>query len=161
MAKHRGQAGRLQIGNVTMPVTDWDVTDAGRRDRFADGVLAIEPVDLEFVGTWDAAAEVKLPKAKKAKIEKTGRTKPAREAGKAGKLSAIEAAVRVLGEEGRAMNCKALIETMAAKGYWTSPGGKTPASTLYSSLLKEITTKGKESRFVKVDRGQFALRQGA
>jgi hypothetical protein len=74
-----------------------------------------------------------------------------------GKLSALDAAARVLGEEGRAMNCKALIETMAAKGYWTSPAGKTPASTLYASLLKEVTTKGQESRFAKVDRGQFAL----
>jgi hypothetical protein len=35
-----------------------------------------------------------------------------------GKLSALDAAARVLGEEGRAMNCKELIETMAAKGYW-------------------------------------------
>lgn len=98
---------------------------------------------------------------KKGKTKKATLVKPTLDVGKkAGQLSAIEAAVRVLGEEGRAMNCKALIETMAAKGYWTSPGGKTPASTLYSSLLKEITTKGKESRFVKVDRGQFALRQG-
>jgi hypothetical protein len=45
---------------------------------------------------------------------------------------------------------------MAQKGYWSSPGGKTPASTLYSGILKEITTKGKESRFKKTDRGRFA-----
>ena len=80
---------------------------------------------------------------------------------KSGKLSALAAAARVLGEEGRSMNCKELIETMAAKGYWKSPAGKTPASTLYAALLKEVTTKGKESRFAKVDRGQFALRQRA
>jgi len=59
------------------------------------------------------------------------------------------------------MNCKELIETMAAKGYWKSPAGKTPASTLYAALLKEVTTKGKGSRFAKVDRGQFTLRQRA
>jgi len=46
---------------------------------------------------------------------------------------------------------------MAAKGYWTSPGGKTPAATLYSAILREITTKAKESRFVKSERGKFAL----
>jgi hypothetical protein len=30
---------------------------------------------------------------------------------------------------------------MAAKGYWISPGGKTPATTLYSALARVITTK--------------------
>ena len=50
---------------------------------------------------------------------------------------------------------------MAIKGYWTSPGGKTPSATLYSALLREIDTKGNASRFVKVGKGQFALRQKA
>jgi len=77
---------------------------------------------------------------------------------RAAKLSALEAAVRLLGETGQAMNCQEMIAAMAAKGYWTSPGGKTPSATLYTSILKEITTKGAESRFVKVERGRFALR---
>jgi hypothetical protein len=55
------------------------------------------------------------------------------------------------------MNCKELIEAMAAKGYWTSPKGKTPASTLYSALLREATTKGSKSRFKKSERGKFTL----
>jgi len=54
------------------------------------------------------------------------------------------------------MTCKELIEAMAARGYWTSPGGKTPAATLYSALLREIATKGNGSRFQRTDRGQFA-----
>jgi HB1/ASXL restriction endonuclease-like protein with HTH domain len=54
------------------------------------------------------------------------------------------------------MNCKALIEAMAKKGLWTSPGGKTPHATLYSAIIREIALKRKESRFVKKDRGQFA-----
>ena len=49
---------------------------------------------------------------------------------------------------------------MAAKGYWTSPGGQTPAATLYSALIREIAKKGAEARFVKVERGQFALNDG-
>jgi hypothetical protein len=65
-------------------------------------------------------------------------------------------AAQVLAETGQPMSCKEMIESMAAKGYWSSPGGKTPASTLYSAMLKEITTKGKESRFQKTDRGRFA-----
>jgi hypothetical protein len=45
---------------------------------------------------------------------------------------------------------------MAAKGYWTSPGGKTPDRTLYSALAREINVKGKDARFKKADRGKFA-----
>ncbi|XVJ61105.1 MAG: hypothetical protein HEQ23_11790 [Tepidisphaera sp.] len=44
---------------------------------------------------------------------------------------------------------------MAAKGLWTSPGGKTPAATLYAAIVREITTKGKDARFRKADRGLF------
>jgi hypothetical protein len=51
-----------------------------------------------------------------------------------------------------------MIAAMAAKAYWTSPGGKTPAATLYSALLRELTTKGAAARFVKTARGKFARR---
>jgi hypothetical protein len=77
------------------------------------------------------------------------------------KLSAIDAAAKVLGEQGKPMGCQELIGTMAAKGYWTSPGGKTPAATLYSALLREIDVKGEASRFVRVGRGMFSLRPQA
>jgi hypothetical protein len=50
-----------------------------------------------------------------------------------------------------------LIDAMAAKGYWTSPNGKTPSATLYAAILREITTKARESRFTKTERGKFAL----
>ena len=50
-----------------------------------------------------------------------------------------------------------LIEKMAAMGYWSSPGGKTPHSTLYAALLRELKTKGASARFQKTGRGQFAL----
>jgi hypothetical protein len=71
------------------------------------------------------------------------------------KLSALDAAVRVLNESGQAMNCQEMIEAMAAKGYWTSPGGKTPSATLYSSILRELKTKGADARFRKTERGKF------
>ena len=73
-------------------------------------------------------------------------------------MSALDAAARVLGEEGKALGCKELIERMAQKGYWSSPAGKTPAATLYAALLREINVKGEDSRFAKADRGLFALR---
>ena len=50
----------------------------------------------------------------------------------------------------------AMIEAIAAKGYWTSPGGKTPHATLYSAIIREISVKGNEARFTKTERGQFA-----
>ena len=87
---------------------------------------------------------------------KKTRKKSAETEGKGKKLSALDAAAQVLAETGQPMSCKELIEAMAQKGYWSSPGGKTPASTLYSGILKEVTTKGKESRFKKTDRGRFA-----
>jgi outer membrane biosynthesis protein TonB len=77
------------------------------------------------------------------------------------KTSAIDAAAKVLAEEGKPMGCKELIGAMAVKGYWTSPGGKTPSATLYSAILREIDTKGDAARFVKTGRGTFALRPQA
>jgi hypothetical protein len=56
------------------------------------------------------------------------------------------------------MASKEMIEAMASKKYWTSPGGKTPHSTLYAAILREINVKGNESRFTKTDRGHFTLK---
>ncbi|HEV3448674.1 MAG TPA: winged helix-turn-helix domain-containing protein, partial [Gemmataceae bacterium] len=75
------------------------------------------------------------------------------------KLSALDAAAQVLSEAGEPMNCQEMIAAMTAKGYWTSPAGKTPQATLYSALLREIKTKGDQARFQKTDRGKFARTQ--
>jgi hypothetical protein len=74
------------------------------------------------------------------------------------KLSALDAAVRVLEESGQAMNCQELIAAMAARGYWSSPKGRTPAGTLYSAILRELQNQGEQARFVKTERGRFARR---
>ena len=96
-------------------------------------------------------------KAPKAKAAKPAKTKPEADE-KPKKLSAIDAAAKVLGENAQPMNCKEMIEAMAAKKYWTSPGGKTPHATLYSAILREIATKGKDARFTKTERGKFAAK---
>ena len=93
----------------------------------------------------------KEPKASR----KPKAAKPAK--AKDGKMGCLGAAAKVLGEAKEPMTTKAMIEQMAAKKYWTSPGGKTPAATLYSAILREINTKGKESRFKKADRGLFEV----
>ena len=100
--------------------------------------------------------EAKPAKAKQAQAP-TAPKSPKPKAARAEKLSAIDAAAKVLAETKHPMNAKGMIEAMSAKGYWTSPGGKTPHATLYSAILAEITKKGKESRFKKTDRGHFAL----
>ena len=56
-----------------------------------------------------------------------------------GKLSCIVAAAKVLAEAKEPMTTKAMIEQVAAKKYWTSPGGKTPAATLYSQRILPLT----------------------
>ena len=63
---------------------------------------------------------------------------------------------QVLAAKGEPMACKEIVETMLAKGMWTT-GGKTPAATIYSAMLREIDGKPGESRFVKTGRGLFAL----
>jgi hypothetical protein len=95
-------------------------------------------------GTTPAAAAEKPAKAKKVKEPKAKR------------VSAIDAAAQVLTASKEPMNCMALVEAMATQGLWESPGGKTPSATLYSAIIREIATKGKDSRFVKKDRGMFA-----
>ncbi len=101
----------------------------------------------------------KAPTKKSTKTETKAATKTTRAAKSDGKLSQLDAAVKVLGEAGTPMTTKAMIEAMATKCYWTSPGGATPAQTLYSAILRELQKKGADARFTKVDRGQFTLKQ--
>jgi HB1, ASXL, restriction endonuclease HTH domain len=54
------------------------------------------------------------------------------------------------------MNTREIIETFAAKKFWTSPGSKTPHATLYSAILRDINEKGKDARFAKTERRKFA-----
>jgi HB1, ASXL, restriction endonuclease HTH domain len=75
----------------------------------------------------------------------------------AGKMSALDAAAKVLAEAGTEMNCQELVGAMAEKGYWSSPGGKTPHATLHAAISREIAAKGEKARFVKAGRGRFAL----
>jgi hypothetical protein len=77
-----------------------------------------------------------------------------------GKTSALDAAARVLGESKEPLTTKEMVEAMGAKGYWKSPGGKTPDRTLYSAILREIVLKKGEARFNKTERGKFTLKKG-
>jgi len=102
-----------------------------------------------------AAAKTVARKVAEGKAAKKPRAKAAK------KTSALDSAVRVLGEAKGPLTTGQMIEAMSAKGYWKSPGGKTPDRTLYSAILREIATKGKDARFKKTERGQFALARRA
>jgi hypothetical protein len=94
----------------------------------------------------------------KAASEKPAAPKPAVEkppkAAKQKKASGLDMAAQVLKDAGEAMDCKTVVERMLSKGLWKT-GGKTPAATIYSAILREIQKKGKDARFKKVERGKF------
>jgi hypothetical protein len=73
------------------------------------------------------------------------------------KRSCLDAAAKLLAETGQPMTCQELIAAIAAKGYWTSPAGKTPQATLYAAIVREIRTKKEHARFRKTVPGRFAL----
>ena len=72
-------------------------------------------------------------------------------------LSLLNAAAIVLEACDRPLSCKEIIEKAVDAGVWKPGAGKTPANTLYSSILREIAKKGADSRFVKAERGKFKL----
>lgn len=111
------------------------------------------------------SAKKAKPQATETKVETTADAKPAKTKKPSkepvpGKMSALDAAAKVLAESEEPMTSKEMIDAMAAKGYWTSPGGKTPQATLYAAILREVQTKGAEARFQKTERGHFALATG-
>jgi len=71
------------------------------------------------------------------------------------KVSALDAAAQVLASSKVPMRATDLIAEMASRGLWKSPGGKTPESTLYAAMIREIATKGDAARFKKQERGMF------
>lgn len=101
---------------------------------------AIKEARAEIAGRLGGKKE-KAPPASKAKTPRP---------------SALNAAAQVLVEVKRPMSSGDLIKEMAERKLWTSPNGKTPEATLYAAIVREISAKGKDARFVKTDRGMFA-----
>jgi hypothetical protein len=95
------------------------------------------------VATIDPEAQRPDPKAQ-----------PAAKSATPTKLSGLEAAAQVLRDAGEPLDVQTLIARILERGLWTT-GGKTPAATIYSAMIREIKAKGSSSRFQKVDRGRF------
>lgn len=122
----------------------------GKRKGEAEAPVAAIPATVPVQAEPLAAAPAEPAKAGK-RLAKGKADNPK-------KVGALDAAARLLGEAGRSMTCQEMIDGMAAKGYWTTPGGKTPAATLYSAILREMNVKGDAARFAKTSRGQFGLK---
>lgn len=70
-------------------------------------------------------------------------------------LSGLDAAAILLREASAPLNAQDLVGLMLERGLWKTEG-KTPAATIYAAMIREIRSKGSDSRFVKADRGRFA-----
>ncbi|XZE35810.1 winged helix-turn-helix domain-containing protein [Pirellulaceae bacterium SH501] len=135
-------------------------TRAGQAKVTTEGNVTVvenEPAAVESFGETATKVGV-LKKPRKTKPAATESTATETEATGEKRMSCIDAALKVLAESPEPMNTQEMIAAMEAKGYWSSPGGKTPHATLYSVILRDLS-KGDASRFVKTERGRFTLSQ--
>jgi len=110
--------------------------------------------DGDCTKCWEPNARGKAAESPKA--DKPKRAPRAKKEPKEKRTSGLDAAAKVLEESGQPMTTKEMVEVAETKGYWKSPGGKTPHATVYSAIIREIAKKGSESRFKKTERGKFA-----
>lgn len=101
----------------------------------------------------------KAPTPKPVAAAKRGATAPS--LAKRPRVSALDGAAQVLAgltgqEADQGITAQELIDRMAKRKLWTSPGGRTPQATLYAAMIREIAAKKGAARFRKVSRGRFA-----
>jgi hypothetical protein len=80
------------------------------------------------------------PDARRSRKKEPGEKKP----------SGLDAAARVLREEGKPMKIGDVVRVAIEKGYWQS-SGKTPEATVYAAIIREIATKGTDARFTRAE----------
>ncbi len=109
-------------------------------------VTAPKPKDTKTATRATTAATSGKPKGK-----------PTAKPGGQKRTSLLDRAADILAKAKEPMGAKDIVEKALAEG-WTTKG-KTPAATLYASIIREIANKGKDARFTKVERGRFASRK--
>lgn len=75
------------------------------------------------------------------------------------RMTCLDAAHAVLVRLNKPMRVRDLMEQMIDRELWSSPAGLTPESTLAAAIGRDISKRGAESRFQRVDRGFFAARE--
>jgi hypothetical protein len=74
--------------------------------------------------------------------------------------SGLDVAAQMLKDAGTPLKCKDMVQQMLDKGLWQTKGA-TPSATIYAAMIREIAEKGKEARFTKTGRGEFAFNTSA
>jgi hypothetical protein len=124
-----------------------------RIDRKVNGTLSFLCENVKTGKTMtvsDAGRFVKAVKTKAATGEKPPRVK------EDGTMSGLNAAHKVLTEEGRPMNAREIYETAVERGYCNLIGA-TPILTISAVIQLDIKKRGESSRFYKAGRGLFAV----
>jgi len=131
------------------PACDGDrIAEREAERKAADAKAAEEREAARTQAEADAAARAaEAQAAGTTPAPKPPRAKP--------QMSGLDAAHKVLVEEGKPMNAKDIANLALGRGYWATTGA-TPHATLYAAMLREVQAKGAKARFVKADRGQFA-----
>ena len=130
----------------------------GKVRKSAAELRAIAKADQENARLAEerAAAPDGATASERAMAKSAGKKAKAPKPKKEKRMSGLDAAAKVLEEASQPMTVKEMVEAAETKGYWKSPGGKTPHATVYSAIIREIAAKGSEARFRKTERGKFA-----
>lgn len=161
-----GQNYLCKVGKNSVPVTLVAVSPKGqmtvqsvsskKKFQVADAARLSPVPEGTAQGATGAKTSAGAPKTTKAAKARATTQQGAPE-GKKKRASLLNEAAAVLQAAGQPMNAKEMVEAVMARGQWATKG-KTPAATLYASILREIQKKGQEARFVKTERGKFAAR---
>ena len=100
------------------------------------------------------------PSATDSKVSMSTHGKAKSKPGKRAGMSGLDAAAKVLADNGKPMTTHEIAEVAIKRGLW-STNGKTPHATLYSAIIREIATRGSTARFRKTERGHFSIAKGA
>ena len=112
-------------------------------DRFLRKARVVATTQDESNEVTDATPAAKTPQNENVEAKREG-------------LSGLDAAHLVLVEIGKPLNARQIAEAILERGYCPNLKGKTPQATISSSMQREITRLGDESRFYKTGKGQFA-----
>lgn len=134
--------------------------DALAKDAIASIDENLARLDGETSEPKSPAKTRKSKKPATTRTKKTKATKPKEPKPKAPKkASGLDLAAKVLEASKEPLSAKEIADRVIRAGWQTD--GKTPHATLYSAMLREMNTKKKEARFIKVDRGRFAFNSKA
>ena len=120
--------------------------------------------EKQLTGVYKAVSEdaagdttkTHTPAQVETKTDESSKTAKPRKEPTLSKTGILAAALLVLEEEGKPLNCPQMVKLMFEKGYWKTDA-KTPAVTLHSAISTEIKKKGDGARFRKTERGKFEL----